>query len=90
MLSFNIYEFNDIEVSLTIATAKSYTPFTWNKNCLYCDLDCNMDSDLDRNPEVVPVNLGHSLFNTTKRIILLFIVQSLLLRKPPYVWIKIL
>ena len=32
----------------------------------------------------------HSLFHTTKRITLLLIVQSLLHRNPPYIWIKII
>ena len=40
--------------------------------------------------QIVPVYTGHSLFNTTKRITLLFIVQSLLHRNPPYIWIKMI
>ena len=39
--------------------------------------------------EDVPVYTGHSLFNTTMRITLLFIVQSLFHRNPPNIWIKI-
>ena len=35
-------------------------------------IDCNLDRYLDRNPEDAPVYMGHSLFNTTKRVILLF------------------
>ena len=42
-------------------------------------LDCNLVND----PEDVPGYTKHSLFNTTKRITLLFIVQSLLRRNPP-------
>ena len=61
---------------------------------MYLDrvLDCDLDCDLDRDPEDLPVYIGHSLFNTTKRITLLLIVQSLLHRNPPTsnVWIKII
>ena len=46
-----------------------------DKNFLDHDLDCN----LDRNPEDV---------NITKPITLMFIVQSLLHRYPPNIWIK--
>ena len=35
-------------------------------------IDCNLNRYLDRNPEDAPVYMGHSLFNTTKRVILLF------------------
>ena len=56
--------------------AVSNTPFTRRKNYLNRDLDSNLDCD----PEVVPVYTGHSLFNTTKRITLLLIVQTLLHR----------
>ena len=56
----------------------TYTPFTWSKNYLDRDLDSNLDYNLDRDPKVVPVYTGHSLFNTTKGITLLFIVQTLL------------
>ena len=59
----------------------SSTLFTRSKNYLYCDLD--------RDPEDVPVHTGHSLFNKSKRIILFFIVQSLLHRNP-HIWIKII
>ena len=67
-----------------------YTPFIRSKNYLDRDLDCNLDCDLDRDPEDVPVYTGHSLLNTTKRITLLFIVQSLLHHDPPNIWIKII
>ena len=53
-------------------------------------LDRDLDSNLERDPEDVPVYMGHSLFNTTKRITLLFIVQSLSHRNPPNIWIKII
>ena len=59
-----------------------YTPFTRRKY----DLDC----DLDGNPEDVPDYTGNSLFNTTKHITLLFIVESLLHCYPPNNWIKII
>ena len=36
----------------------SFTPITWNKNCL--------DRDLDSDPKHVPVFTGQSLFNTKK------------------------
>ena len=38
-------------------------------------------------PEDVPIYTGYSLFHTTKRITLLFIVQSLLNCNPPNIWI---
>ena len=53
------------------------TPFTWCKNDPDRDLDSDLDCDVDRHPEDVYVYSGHSLFNTTKCITLLFIVQSL-------------
>ena len=53
-------------------------------------LDCNLDCNLVCNPEDVPVYMGHSLFKRTKRIIVLFIVQSLLHRNRPNIWIKII
>ena len=57
---------------------KTYTLFTWSKN----DLDRKLDYILDRNPEDVPVYMGHSLFNTTKHITLLSFVRALLHRNP--------
>ena len=51
------------------------------------DLDRNLDFDLYSDLEDVPVYTGHSLFNTTKRITLLFIVYSLLQRNPAKVHI---
>ena len=65
-------------------------PFTRSKNYLDHDLDCNLHCNLDRHPEDVPIYKGHSLFNTTKGITLMFIVQSLLHRNPPNIWIKII
>ena len=58
--------------------------------CTYLDRDlfCNLDCNLGRDPEVVPVYMGHALFNTTKRISLLFIVQSLLHRNQHNILIK--
>ena len=64
----------------------SNTPFTRSKN----DLDLYLDRNRDCDPENVPVYTGHSLFNTTKRITSLFIVQSLLHRNPPNIWITII
>ena len=52
-----------------------YYPIYTEQKYLDCDLDCN--------PENVPIYTGHALFNTTKCITLLFIVQSLLHRNPP-------
>ena len=49
-----------------------------------------MDYDLDHDPEDVPIYTGHSLFNTTKCIPSLFIVQSLYHRIQPNIWIKII
>ena len=52
------------------------TPFsTWSTNYMKGNLDCDAKD--------VPVFTGHSLFNTTKRITLLFIVQHSLHRNPP-------
>ena len=62
------------------------TPFTQNKNYLDRDPDYNLDCDLDHHPDYT----GHSLFNTTKHITLLFIVQSLLHHNPPNIWIKMI
>ena len=45
---------------------------------------------LDCNPEDVPIYTGHSLFNTTKRITLLFIIQSLLDCNQTYIWIEVI
>ena len=53
----------------------NYSLFTLSKNYLDHDLDSNLDCNLDWDPDDVPVYTGHSLFNTTKRITLLFIVQ---------------
>ena len=53
-------------------------------------LDSNLDSDLDSDQEDVPAYTSHSLFNTTKRITLFLIGQSLLHRNPPKIWIKII
>ena len=67
-----------------------FSMFTRSKNYLDRDLDFNLDYDLDRDAEDVPVYTGHALFNTTKRITLLFNVQSLLRRNPLDIWIKII
>ena len=63
--------------------------FMWSNIFLERDLDNNLNCDLYRIPEDVPVYMGHSSFNTTKCIIF-FIVQSLLHRNPPNIWIKII
>ena len=67
------------------------------KHRIYCPVytvqnypDRHLDRYLHRDPEDAPVNMGHSLFNITKIVILLFIVQSLLHRTPPNIWIKII
>ena len=54
---------------------QTITLFTRGKIYLDGDLDCNLNCHQDRNPEDVAVYTGHLLFNTTKRITLLFIVQ---------------
>ena len=51
-----------------------FTPFTRTKIIQIRDLDSYLDCYLNRDPEVVPVYTGHSMFITTKRITLLFIV----------------
>ena len=58
-----------------VSTKFSFTPFARSKQ-MYHNLDC----DLDRNAEDVPIYMGHSLFNTAKPKILLLIVQILLHR----------
>ena len=55
--------YTDIDINSNLSS-RAYTLFTGSKNYL------------DRNPEYVPVYTGHLLFNTTQRVILLFIVQS--------------
>ena len=60
--------------------------FTQRKNYLDHDPDCNLDADLDHNPEMY----SFTRFNTTKHITLLFIVQSLLHRNPPNILIKLM
>ena len=67
-----------------------YTPFTRTKIIQIRDLDSYLDCYLDRDPEVVPVYTGHSLFNTTKRITLFFIVQPMLHRNPDNIGIKVI
>ena len=67
-----------------------FYPITWSKNGLDRDLGCSLVCDLDSDPDDVPVYTGHSLLNTTKCITLLFIVQSLLHRNLPNIWIKII
>ena len=69
---------------------ESNTPFTRSKNYQDRDIDCNVHYDLDRDPEDRPVYTGYSLFDRTKRITLLFIVQSLLHRNALNIWIKII
>ena len=63
-----------------------FTTLTWSENYRDCDLDCNLECD----PDDVPVYTGHSLFKTTKLITLFFIVQSLLHCNPPYIRIEII
>ena len=77
------------EVIVPFQLQSPITPFTQSKNYLDRDLDSNLDCNLDRDPEVVPVYTGHSLFNTTKRITLLFIVQTLLHRNLDNIRIKV-
>ena len=67
-----------------------FTMFTRSKIYLYRDLDSNLDCDLDRYPEDVPVYTGHSFFSTTKCITLFFIVRSFFHRNPPNIGIKII
>ena len=59
------------ESCTTYSKTLTYTSFTWSKNYLDRDLDWYLDCD----PDDVPVYTGYSLFNTTKCITLLFIVQ---------------
>ena len=69
--------------------------FFYSRKALRCEhepvyMEQNyLDRNLDCNPKDVPVYTGHSLFNTTKRITLLFIVQSFLHCYPPNIWIEI-
>ena len=78
--NFNTIPFINYVKTIFVLLRRTFTPFTRSKN----HLDCN----LDRDPEDVPVYTGHLLFNTTKRITLLFTVQSLLHRNPPNIWIN--
>ena len=67
-----------------------FIPYLKGPNYVDHNPDCNLDCYLDHDPENVPVYAGHSLFNAIKCITLLLIVQSLLHRNPPYIWIKII
>ena len=58
-----------------------YYPAYTAQNYLYS----NLDFDLVRDQKDVSFYTGHSLFNTTKCITLLYIVQSLLHHNPPYI-----
>ena len=69
---------------------QTMTLFTRSKNYLDRDLDSNLDCNLDRDQEGVLDYTGHSLFNTTKRITLLFIVQTLLHRNLDNIGIKVI
>ena len=53
-------------------------------------LDRNLDWNLDRDPDDASVYTGHELFNITKIVTLLVIVQSLLHSNPPNILIKII
>ena len=72
-----------------------YDPAGMRTHYLLCerrthDLPCERRTRYQLSqPDTVDVPV-HSLFNTTKRITLMFIFQSLLHRNPPNIWIKIL
>ena len=59
-------------------------------NTLFTRSQNYLDYNLDHDPEDVPVYMGQSFFNTTKRITLLFIVPSLLNPNPSTIWIEII
>ena len=86
----SVLSVSSVNTEDVLIASNSKTSFTRSKNYLDCDVDCDVDRDLDHDPEDVPVYMGHSLFNSTKGIILLFIVQSFLHRNPPNIWIKII
>ena len=71
--------------NIDFKTSLVFYPVYTEQNYLDRDQDCNLDCKLDCQPEDVPVYTGHSLFNTTKRVTLFFIVTPLLHRNPPYI-----
>ena len=44
-------------------------------------MDCNLECDLDRDPDEAPVYAGHSLFNMTKSVTV-FIIDQILFDGP--------
>ena len=71
-----------VEADCMSAYHHLYTPLIHSQKYLYRNPDCN--------PEDVPIYMGHSLFNTTKCITLLFIIQSFLHCNSPNNWIEII
>ena len=73
----------------------SFIPCLQEQNYLDHNIDCNLDYHLDSNPEDASVYIGHLLFNLTKSIMIVFIVQSLcdgpdIAIHPASIWIKII
>ena len=62
---------------------KDLNPVYTKQNYLDRNLDCYLG-------EEAPVYTGRSLFNITKIVTLLFVVQSLLYRNSPNMWIEII
>ena len=61
---------------LKVSKVLFFTPAVYTEQYnLDLNLDCNLDLDLYCDPEDVTIYMGHSLFNTTKYITLLFIVH---------------
>ena len=63
-------------------------PIYTEQNDLDLNLDCDLDGYLDCDLEDASVYTGHSLFDKTKSITLLFTAQSLLHRNPTNIWIN--
>ena len=62
-----------LQVKSTTTSSTQFNTVYTEQNYLGCDLDCYLDYD----PEDAPVYTEHSLFNITKSVMIVFIVQSL-------------
>ena len=69
-------------------TKKYITLFTRSKNDLNRDLYCNLDCNLDPDPE--DVSIYETFIVQYNKVHHLFIVHSLLHRDPHNIWIKII
>ena len=59
-----------------LSDGQIYLVYT-QQNSLDCNLDHTRDCHLDHGPDDEPTHMGYSLFNITKSVTIVFIVQSL-------------